>query len=108
MAAASANGGSIGGNSIANNIPNDIEGQHGNQDDFARRAVVVRPEVPAAGNGNDALVPPTRCVSPEPLAREPTESISCLSRPRSSTREADRQEVMSTHSNHTKRRRVDM
>lgn len=111
MAAASANGGSIGGNSIANNIPNDVhvEGQHGHQHDFARRDVVVRPEeAAAAGNDNDALVPPARCVSPEPLAREPTESVSCSPRARSSTREAGRQELMSIDSSHTKRRRVDM
>lgn len=67
MAAASANGGSIGGNGIANNIPNDIQDQQREQGNFAHRAVIVRPEAVADRIGDSA--PPARCVSPEPSAK---------------------------------------
>ena len=95
MAAASANGGSIGGNSIAN----DVQGQGNEQNDIAPRAV-ARPEAVAAG------LPPARCVSPEPLDLEAAETLSCA--PQASNRENERQEStrsLYVQSNDTKRRR---
>lgn len=105
MAAASANGGSIGGNSIANNIPNDVQGQQGEQDSFVHRAVIVRPEaVAAAGNGD--TIPRARCVSPEPLAKESAQSISYSPQVRSFNTDIDHSESMSIESRNAKRRRL--